>query len=226
MTRVPGSVRPILTLLIVIGGLELAGSAVEARAGSVISTLGLTIDGTFPGEQVGAAVQIGSTPILLESVEYSEIFSNGPTPGETFAIFSRNADGTVGTSLFDAFTLSFDSTTSLTTATATSPFILQANTSYWLMMVETPGTFGDWEYSVESTYTSAYGVTIPAEKASVSTFQDENGYQTVYADASEGLQIFQLNGTAIPEPSALAQVLAGLPVVVTGFLLRRRRKTG
>ena len=69
---------------------------------------------------------------------YTESFSSGPTPGETFAVYSRNADGTVGNDLFNDFTLSYDSVSHNTTATATSPFIFQASTSYWLMMVETP----------------------------------------------------------------------------------------
>src|SRR5262249_44014697 len=175
----------------------------------------------------GAAIQIGSTPISLTSIIYTQFFSTGPTPGETFAIFSRNADGTVGSSLFDAFALTYDSATGNTTATATSPFTFQANTSYWLMMVETPGTFGDWDNSLSSTYSSAFGVTIPDQNASVTFIPDEGGY--LYANADEGLQLFQLNGTpastAIPEPWALVQATTGAAVVVGASRLRRRRDT-
>src|SRR5207249_905529 len=131
----------------------------------VVSTLSLPNDGTFPGEQVGAAIQIGPTSVSLTSVMYTESFSNGPTPGETFAIFSRNADGTVGSAVFSDFTLSYDGGSHNTTATANSSFAFQANTSYWLMMVEKQGpsteTFGDWDNSNSFTYMSAFGVTIP-----------------------------------------------------------------
>jgi hypothetical protein len=222
MTGIPRSARLALVALTVFGGFELGGGLGESRAGIVVSTLDLPDDGTFPGEQVGAAIQIGSTPISLESIVYLQAFSLGPAPGETFAIFSRNADGTVGSSLFDAFTLNFDMTTFTTTATATSPFTFQANTSYWLMMVETPGVFGDWDNSLSFTYTSAFGVTIPDQNTSVSFFSGT----VQYLNASDGLQIFQVNGSAIPEPSTLALALAGSPVVVGICWLRRRRSTG
>src|SRR5271165_1560287 len=133
----------------------------EVRAGVIVSTLGLSNDGPYPGEQVGAAIQIGSTPISLSSVLYTEGFSSGPTLGETFAVYSRNADGTLGSSLFTDFSLSYNSGSLNTTATATAPFTLQANTSYWLMMIEIPGTFGDWDSSLAFTYTSTFGVSIP-----------------------------------------------------------------
>ena len=157
MTNIQRSLRRRLVALMVVGGWTLTVGLAEVRAGSVVSTLSLSNDGTFPGEQVGAAIQIGSTPISLSSVVYTESFSSGPTPGETFAVYSRNADGTVGNDLFNDFTLSYDSVSHNTTATATSPFIFQASTSYWLMMVETPGTSGYWDNSNAFTYTSAWG---------------------------------------------------------------------
>jgi hypothetical protein len=210
----------------VVGALfDLSGSLVTARAASIVSTLALGFGGTFPGEQVGAAIQIGSIPIILQSVVYQESFSFGPTPGETFAIFSRNpVDGEVGKPLFDAFTLSFDGTR-LTTATATAPFVFQANTSYWLVMVETPGTFGDWDNSPAFqdpsmiTYSSAFGVTIPLTSASFSFF---DGSYT-YVDAVEGFQLFELIGVPVPEPPGLVQALCGGAVAAGGLWLRRRR---
>ena len=184
-----------------------------------MSTLSLSNDGTFPGEQVGAAIQIGSTPISLSSVVYTESFSSGPTPGETFAVYSRNADGTVGNDLFNDFTLSYDSVSHNTTATATSPFIFQASTSYWLMMVETPGTSGYWDNSNAFTYTSALGVTIPATDASFS-FISGTYY---YLNLTDGLQLFQVNGAAVPEPSTLALAATGAVIVLGATWLRRRR---
>jgi hypothetical protein len=221
MTSIPRSRRRFLIALMAFCGWTLLVGFEPVRAATVVSTLSLPNEGTFPGEQVGAAVQIGSTPIILESVVYTQTFTNGPVPGETFAIFSRNADGTVGSSLFTDFTLSFDSTSQNTTATANSSFTFQANTSYWLMMVETPGTFGEWDYSEDFTYTSNFGVTIPETNTSVSFF--EGSY--AYANLDEGLQLFQLNGTpiaAIPEPSTLA-LASTAGVIVLGVAWRRRR---
>jgi hypothetical protein len=229
-------VRPHLIAL-VLGGWVLAASDGAVLADSVVSTLSLSNDGTFPGEQVGAAIQIGSTPIDLTSVTYTERFSGGPVPGESFAIFSRNSDGTVGSQLFGDFTLSYDSTSFDTTAAANSPFTFQANTSYWLMMVVAQSStgsesLGDWDNSNSSTYTSSFGVTIPDTNASVSYFIDPvtnvAGYQ--YGNLADGLQLFQLNGTpvaaAVPEPSAIALAVTGGAVVLGATRLRHRRRRG
>jgi hypothetical protein len=191
----------------------------EARAGVIVSTLGLSNDGPFPGEQVGAAIQIGSTPISLSSVVYTERFSSGPTPGETFAVFSRNADGTVGGSLFSDFSLSYDSGSFNTTATATAPFSLQANTSYWLMMIEIPGTFGDWDNSLAYTYTSTFDVSIPTTNTSVSYFSGAYAY----ANLTDGLQLFQFSGEAIPEPSTLALATTSAVIMLGATWLCQRR---
>jgi hypothetical protein len=217
-----------LVAFVVLGGCALLASCQEAHAGVVVSTLALPNNGPGPGDLVGAAIQIGSTPISLTSVVYNETFSNGPTSGETFAIFSRNSDGTVGTSLFTDFTLSFDNTSKNTTATATAPFTFLANTSYWLMMVETPGTFGDWDISNSFTYTSNFGVTIPDTKASFSNVPGTgSGTGPMYFDANQGLQLFQLNGNpagaSVPEPSALALAATGHAVVLAAIWLRRCR---
>jgi hypothetical protein len=226
MRNLHQSARRYLPALVALGGWALAAGLPAVRADVVVNTLDLPYDGSSPGDQVGAAIQIGSTPISLTSVVYNQTFTNGPLPGETFAVFSRNADGTVGTPQFTDFTLSFDSTTSDTTATATSPFTFQANTSYWLMMVEpqTPGseTIGDWDASLASTYTSAFGVTIPDTNTSYAFVSGS----PIYYTRAEGLQLFQVNGTAqgaaVPEPSALALAATGGVVVLGAIRLRRR----
>ena len=223
------SVRRDFVALVALGGWVVAAGCPAVHAGVVVSTLALPNDGPFPGDQVGAAIQIGATPISLTSVVYTEAFSNGPTPGETFAIFSRNADGTVGKSLFTAFTLSYDSASQNTTATATSPFTFLANTSYWLMMVETPGTFGDWDSSLSFTYTSAFGVTIPTTNASFSNVPGTGpGTGPTYLNANDGLQLFQLNGNpaiaTVPEPTALVLAATSGVIVLGATRLRRRRR--
>jgi len=63
MTGAQGSARLTLVAIVFVGALGLACGSGQSRAGSVISTLDLSLDGTFPGEQVGAAIQVGSTPI-------------------------------------------------------------------------------------------------------------------------------------------------------------------
>ena len=224
MTDFQRSARCCLSALLVFCIWAFGVSSAGARAGSIVSTLGLSNDGPFPGEQVGAAIQIGSTPISLASILYTEAFSAGPTLGETFSILTRNANGTVGHAIFSDFTLSYDAASQNTTAAANSQFILQANTSYWLMMVETPGTFGDWDSSVSFNYTSAFGVTIPHNDASVSFFSGSYDYLAL----TDGLQLFQVNGSpvgqAVPEPSALTLAALGGAVVMGAARVRRGRR--
>jgi hypothetical protein len=224
------SVRRYLVILLVFGSWALAVGHQEVRAGAIVSTLNLSNDGTFPGEQVGAAIKIGPTPIGLTDVVFTQK-RLGLASGESFAIFSRNADGTVGSSLFSDFTLSHDSTSGNTTATANSPFTFLAGTSYWLMMLVTQSgateTFGDWDNSNSFTYTSSFGVTIPQTNTSASYFIDPTtnipGYQ--YGNLTDGLQLFQVDGSAlgaVPEPSAL--VLGGTAALAGLSLWARRRR--
>ena len=219
MTNIQRFLQRGLVALLVLGGWTQTVDLAQVRAGAVVSTLSLENDGPFPGEQVGAAIQVGSTPISLSSVVYTERFSGGPTPGETFAVYSRNTDGTVGSALFNNFALSYDSANYNTTATATSPFTFQAGTSYWLMMVETPGTFGDWDSSLYFSYTSAFGVTIPTSNTSVSFFSSSYSYLNL----TDGLQLFQVNGAAVPEPSTISLATTGAVIILGATLLRRRR---
>jgi hypothetical protein len=106
-----------------------------------------------------------------------------------------------------------------TTATATAPFTLQANTSYWLMMIEIPGTFGDWDSSLAFTCTSAFGVSIPATNSSVSFVS--GSYQ--YLNLTDGLQLFRLTVEALPEPSSPAHSTTSAVMMLSATWLRRRR---
>src|SRR5262245_13769377 len=93
--------RP-LVIIVLLGCWSLATGAPEGRADVILDTLPPlnSNDGPFPGIQVGQAVQLGGLPIALTSVVYTEAFSVGPMPGESFAVFSRNAEGMVGSPSF------------------------------------------------------------------------------------------------------------------------------
>ena len=97
--------------------------------------------------------------------------ASGPRPGEIFAIYSRNTDGTVGNALFNDFTLSFDAFNFVTTATANSPFTLQAGASYWLTIYALPGQVVFWDSTITTgaNYNSAFGVTLPTTNAIASS---------------------------------------------------------
>jgi hypothetical protein len=70
--------------------------------------------------------------------------------------------------------------------------VLQANTSYWLVLTVPPNEeFVLWNYG-SSNYTSALGVTIPAQRAS---FYREKG-QNYYFALDEGPQELRVTGFA------------------------------
>jgi hypothetical protein len=153
---------------------------------------------------------MGSTPIALTSVAYGEVAGSGPRPGEIFAIYSRNSDGTVGNALFNDFTLSYDAFNFVTTATANSPFTLQAGASYWLTIYALPGQVVFWDSTITTgaKYDSAFGVTLPATNATAVATQ--TGYLYYNVDQSIGYQRFRVNGVPAPESSSLILLAAGL----------------
>jgi hypothetical protein len=182
-------------------------AAVSAFALSASATAETVLDNLGPanfntavgGEQVGAAIQIGSTPITISTVEFHQYFTGGYVfrPGQTFAVYSRNANGTVGTPLFTNFTVTHGGQSLITTATANSAYVLQANTSYWLVLTTPPtAEFVLWNYG-SSTYASSLGVTIPAQRAS---FYREDG-QNYYFDLEEGPQELRVTGFAATPPA-------------------------
>jgi hypothetical protein len=158
------------------------------------------------GDLVGAAIQIGSTPITISTVEFHQYFTGGYVfrPGQTFAIYSRNADGTLGTPLFTDFTLTPNNQTFTTTATANAAYVLQRDTGYWLVLVSPPATFVLWNHTGATTYTSALGVTIPAQRAS---FYREDG-QNNYFDLDEGPQELRVTGFAATPPAPVPNRIA------------------
>jgi hypothetical protein len=172
-----------------------------SKAETVIDNLGpANFNTAASGELVGGAIQIGATPITISTVEFHQYFTGGYVfrPGETFSIYSRNADGTVGSPLFSNFTLTANNSSFTTTAAANAPFVLQANTGYWLILGVPPGVeFVLWNYTPSSTYTSGLGVTIPAARAS---FYREDGKDNYFALA-EGPQELRITGSAAMAPA-------------------------
>lgn len=193
----------------------LAALAPAARADVLLDNLTQQPTDVAPadGTQVGVSILVASQVIQLSSVVISQT-SLGNTPGETFSIASRNADGTVGTPLFTDFSVSFNSNTNLTTVTPNTPVVLGPNAGYWLLLSSPSSSNLHWDYSKASGYFSQDGVTLPADHTSVITDSSGTGYYTLL----NGPQMLQVNGTAVPEPSVLALAAAS----TLGLLLRRR----
>jgi hypothetical protein len=200
-----------------------AASPGRARADTIVDSFVLPLGGPTDGYQIGAAITMGSTPIALTSVTYGETTPAGPRPGEVFAIYSRNVDGTVGNALFNNFTLSFDAFNFVTTATANSPFTLQAGASYWLTIYALPGQVVFWDSTLTTgaNYDSAFGVTLPTTNATAVATQ--TGYLYYNVDQSIGYQRFRVNGVPVPESPSLILLAAGL--VFVGAATRRTTRS-
>jgi hypothetical protein len=162
--------------------------------------------GDDTGSVVGAAILTGDTALLLTSVAFPQVLTPAD-PGETFSVASRNPDGTVGATLFTAFSLSggFGPFGIDTKATATSPYVLQSHTGYWFVLTAPAGGQLDWDYSSSPDYTSAYGVSLPASRVA---FDITDGV-TAYYDLSDGPQFMRVEATAVPEPSGLTLCTLG-----------------
>ena len=197
----------------------LGSMAAQSRAAVVVSNLdpANTAFG-FNAPEIGQAMLTGSRPISLTSVMFLQ--TAGTTAGESVAVYSRNADGTLGTSLFTGFTVGFDSTSDVMTATVSGPFTLQANAGYYFVLNSNSTANLEWSYTNSTDYASAFGATLPA--SGDSSF-DKIGTTTAYYTLAAGPQEFQVNGTAlaaVPEPTTLAFI--GLAMVV-GVMVAGRR---
>jgi len=88
-------------------------------------------------------------------------------------------------------------------------------------MLERAGTQGFWDFTSSTNYTSAFGVSMPSNQASFVT----SGSTTQYFSLSSGPQLFQVNGSAVPEPSSLLLGAVSAMVGVMVALVRLRRET-
>ena len=202
----------------------LGSLAQQARASVVVSNL----DPANPpfGEispEIGQSLLTGNRPISLTSVQFLQ--TGGATAGESFAVYSRNADGTLGTSLFTGFTVGFDSASSDSTATVNSgtSFILQANTGYFFVLNGPSGNNISWTYTSSTDYAAAFGATLPNANTAFFSVGGTLSYRSL-TGTNGGPQEFQVNGSAlpaVPEPSALAFI--GLTLAGGVVVLARRR---
>ena len=198
--------------------------ASAARADVILFTNnGQTQGAPWGGTQVGVAVAVASSVLNITSVQMVQ--TAGDTAGESLSVYTQNpGDGKIGTLYFQDFTLSHNDTTGVETATVNSPLVLAANTSYWFLMNSNNSSF-----DVTLDAASAGGFT-PTPYASFATpvavtiTSSQTGGTPQYGPASVGPPYVQLVGTAVPEPSSIAGLIAlGLCASLTRPHASRRR---
>ncbi len=191
------------------------------QAGAAVVVSNLDPDNPAFGEnatRIGQALLTGNRPISLTSVMFLQ--TGGLGTGESVAVYSRNADGTLGASLFTGFSVGFNSASTVTTATVSGAFTLQANSGYYFVLTSGGGSTVEWSYTSSTDYASAFGASLPATSASFFV----TGNTTVYRSLAAGPQEFQVNGSALPAvPEPSASVLLGLALTGGAALLVRRR---
>ena len=144
----------------------------------VIDNLSQPIDGTRVAPQVGASFINGSA-ISLQDVIISQTVRT-PNPNQFLTLNARNADGTIGASQLTFLPGVFSA--GLTTFTPTAPFLLAANTGYWLVL----NGFSSWDVTSSITSTSMNGSTMPATSAA---------FSQGYTNLSQGPQVYRVDGT-------------------------------
>ncbi len=205
-----------------IAAFSLAG--LQAEAAVVVSNLDPADYGTstnFVGQDIGQAIMTGTEGVSLTSVVFPE--TAGPAAGQTFGVYVRNPDNTAGSELYGGFTMAFDSFTDQTTATVDGTFVLAPKTGYWFVL-ESNSTLGavDWNYTTTTSYSSAFGATLPANDTSFVS----NGTRSTYYNLSNGPQVIDVNGVpiAVPEPSAATFLGVALAIGMLAMAHRRREK--
>jgi hypothetical protein len=193
----------------------------HARATPVytITNLDQSDAGTSDTSIEGQSIMTGSTATIFTSfTTFDPFFPTAPI----LNIDTRNADGTLGTTLdtISGAGASYDTNTGLLTFTAPTSFTLAANTGYWFVINDPGHPFG-WDYTDSTSYTSQFGFSLPAADDYVfGVGLSDLNYDTL----SSGPYLFGLvtsPAPAAPEPGTFAMAALALPAL--GFWAWKKR---
>jgi hypothetical protein len=148
------------------------------------------------GSTIGQAITTGDA-VTIDAVTFRYDYdSYTPTSTAHLGIYTADDTGKIGSILdtWNSFTL--DAINKLVTFTGTQA--LAADTTYWLLMVDTPSTYA--RVSGTTSYTANFGASLPT------TF---NNYDAVgYYSLAEYPTMFEVD--AVPEPATLLLLGSGL----------------
>ena len=137
--------RSLTTLAI---ALALLGSFATTRAGSVVllNNLDQSPQPTASSPFVGQSFISGAAEELYGA--RMQLYPSAPPSSKiTLEVEARNANGTVGQTLFSNFSSSYDTTTGVITFLANSPFNMAANTGYWLVLSDPGNGIVTWDFT-------------------------------------------------------------------------------
>jgi hypothetical protein len=163
------------------------------------------IAGTVSQTLYGAEMQLGTASPPSSSIELE--------------VEARNANGTVGMTLFSNFSSSYNATTGLITFLAKSNFVMAAGTGYWLVLSDSASHSHDvnWEFTASNVYQSNLGYGLPSFNTAFVSNKDNGMGNITYYQPSDGPQLFALLSPAptIPEPPSF--LLIGLAAATLGL---------
>lgn len=203
--------------------LTLLGSFAPTRAGSVVllNNLDQLPQPTGSSPFVGQSFISGS-PELLQGARMQLDPAAVPAANITLEVEARNADGTVGQTLFSDFTSSYDPRSGLVTFLANSPFAMAADTGYWLVLSDSTTGSVTWDFTASQVYQSSFGYGLPSYNTAFYSDQDNGMGNVIYYQPSDGPQMFQL--LTIPEPTSV--VLLSTAMSITVLAMRDRHARG
>jgi hypothetical protein len=206
--------------------LTLFASAGTARAGSVVllNNLDQSPQPTASSPFVGQSFISGAAEELYGA--RMQLYPSAPPSSKiTLDVEARNANGTVGQTLFSNFSSLYDSTSGVITFTANSPFELAANTGYWLVLSDPGNGIVTWDFTSSLVYQSSFGYGLPSYNTSYYSDQNNGMGNAFYYQPSEGPQMFQLIA-AVPEPTSFLLLSIPVAIAVFAMCLRGARPSG
>jgi hypothetical protein len=194
--------------------MTLLGSFATTRAGSVVVLNNLD----QPPQPTGSSPFVGQSfiagaPQELHGAQMQLDPTAPPSSNITLEVEARNADGTVGQTLFSDFSSSYNPRSGLVKFLADAPFDFAANTGYWLVLSDPTKGSLTWEFTASQVYQSDLGYGLPSFNTAYYSDQDNGMGNALYFQPSDGPQMFDLiTFPVVGEPSSL--VLMGLAVAI------------
>ena len=203
--------------------LSLLSIAATTRAGTVVfNNLDQPPQPTASSPFVGQSFIAGTQDYELYGARMQLDLNNPPTTNIQLEVEARNANGTVGQTLFDNFSSSFNSGSGIVTFIANAPFLFTANTGYWLVLSDPTKGNVTWLFTASQFYESNDGYGLPSYNTSYYSNEDNGKGISTYYQPSDGPQMFQLI-TEVPEPSSFALLGSAAAIVVFGTCVRCNR---
>jgi hypothetical protein len=183
----------------------LSGMLAQVHANTVLlSNLDQPLQVGLSNPFVGQSFIAGTVDEPLYGVQMRLDPGSPPSSGIALELEARNADGTVGATLFSNFSSSYDPS-GVVTFTANAPFELMANTGYWLVLSDPSANGVAWDFTAMNVYQSEFSYELPSYNTSYFSDADNGLGNFTYYPPSDGPQLFQLiaaASTAVPEPSS------------------------